>query len=32
MRNKPIDMNKLKQIIRLHGQGKGTKTINRCLT
>jgi transposase len=28
MSNKPITMQKLKQVIRLYGQGKGTKSIN----
>jgi transposase len=31
MSNKPISMNKLKQVIRLHGQGKGIKSISSIL-
>jgi len=31
MSNKPISMQKLRQVIRLHGQGKGTKSINRIV-
>lgn len=31
MSNKPISMQKLKQVIRLYGQGKGTKAINSML-
>ena len=31
MSNKPIMMQKIKQIIRLYGQGKGTKTISNSL-
>jgi transposase len=31
MSNKPIPMQKLKQVIRLYGQGKGTKSINSML-
>ena len=31
MSNKPITMQKLRQVIRLHCQGKGSKTINSML-
>jgi transposase len=31
MLNKPISMQKLRQVIRLYGQGKGTKSINSML-
>jgi transposase len=31
MSNKPISMQKLRQVIRLYGQGKGTKAINSML-
>ena len=31
MSNKPITMQKLRQVIRLYGQGKGTKSINSML-
>jgi len=31
MSNKPISMHKLRQVIRLHGQGKGIKSINSML-
>jgi transposase len=31
MSNKPIPMQKLKQVIRLYGQGKGSKSINSML-
>jgi transposase len=31
MLNKPITMQKLRQVIRLYGQGKGTKSINSML-
>jgi len=31
MSNKPITMQKLKQVIRLYGQGKGTKSITRMV-
>ena len=31
MSNNPISMQKLRQVIRLYGQGKGTKSINSML-
>ena len=31
MSNKPISMQKIKQVIRLYGQGKGTRAINSML-